>query len=171
MNITSTRNVERPIPTQNFAMKSRWLILAGLVIFTTGLPLFAEEKDSKPGAAKVEAGPRKGRMLGNTAGEFFVEKDGTVSVVFYDKDKKPVAPTNENVTVIATKDGKQIKLPLEVKGDSLVSKTKLPEGEGFPVIVQVKKGDGKPQNFRFTLDLYTCKECSNPEYACICADH
>ena len=110
-------------------------------------------------------------MLGDTGGEFFVEKDGTISVIFYDKAKRPTKPATETVTVIATKEGKQTKLPLEPKGDALVSKSKLPEGEGYPVIVQVKKGEGKPQNFRFTLELYTCGECKNPEYACICADH
>ncbi|MGI8604264.1 MAG: hypothetical protein ACR2OZ_14910 [Verrucomicrobiales bacterium] len=153
-------------------MKSKWLVLTALVILTSGMPAFAEEKkEAKPGAANVEAGPRKGRMLGDTGGEFFVEKDGTVSVIFYDKDKKVIAPSDESVNVIATKDGKQTKLVLEPKGNSLVSKSKLPEGEGFPIAVQVKKGEGKPRNFRFTLELYTCKECSNPEYACTCADH
>mgnify|MGYP002133951316 CR=1 FL=1 len=28
--------------------------------------------------------------------------------------------------------------------------------------------DAKTKNFRIKLLLYTCKECSNPEYACIC---
>ena len=54
----------------------------------------------------------------------------------------------------------------------LVSTTKLPEGEGYQVVVQAQAApDAKKKNFRIKLLLYTCKECSNPEYACTCADH
>jgi len=49
------------------------------------------------------------------------------------------------------KGGKQ-KVEFEKKGDVLVSKGKLPEGDGYNLVVQLKdKADAKPQNFRFKL--------------------
>ena len=60
-------------------------------------------------------------------------------------------------------------MEFEKKGDALVSKTKLPEGEGYNIVVQFKQtADGKPQNIRFKLDMHTCGECKRAEYACTC---
>jgi hypothetical protein len=122
-------------------------------------------------ADKVEAGPKGGRILEKTnpKAEFFVEKDRTVSISFYDAGGKVVTPTDQNVTVIADgKDGKQ-KIEFEKKGDALVSKTKLPEGDANNVVVQLKQtADAKPQNYRFKADLSTCGGCKRAEYACAC---
>jgi hypothetical protein len=122
---------------------------------------------------KVVGGPKGGRLLEMDAprAEFFVEKDKTVSLTFYDANLKPVAVTEQTATATAetkTKAGK-VKMEFEKKGDALVSKTALPEGEGYNVVVQVKaKADGKPKNFRISLDLNTCGECKRAEYACTC---
>ncbi len=155
------------------------LLLAALVVaFTAPLALtHADEK--KPAAAakassKVEAGPRKGRILavGEPKAEFFVEADKTVSIKFYDKDNKVVAPATQAVTATVDAKGKKTKLEFATKGDALVSSAKIPDGNGNPIVVQVKTAvDAKPQNFRFKLDLTTCAECSNPEYACTCEGH
>ena len=122
---------------------------------------------------KVEGGPKGGRILEKTSpkAEFFVEKDRTVSINFYDASMKPVAPTDQNVTVIAeAKDGKA-KLEFEKKGNALVSKTKLPEGDGYNVVVQLKQStESKPQNFRFKYDPSICGGCKRAEYACTCAE-
>ena len=60
-------------------------------------------------------------------------------------------------------------MEFEKKGDALVSKTKLPEGEGYNIVVQFKQtADGKPQNIRFKLAMHTCGECKRAEYACTC---
>jgi hypothetical protein len=122
-------------------------------------------------ADKVEAGPKGGRILEKTnpKAEFFVEKDRTVSISFYHADGKVVTPTDQSVTVIADgKEGKQ-KIDFEKKGDALVSKTKLPEGDANNVIVQLKQtADAKPQNYRFKADLSTCGGCKRAEYACAC---
>ena len=68
------------------------------------------------------------------------------------------------------KDGKQ-KMEFEKKGDALVSKSPLPEGDDYNVVVQFKQtADAKQQNFRFKLNMHTCGECKLAEYACIC-DH
>lgn len=122
---------------------------------------------------KVEGGPKGGRLLEKTSpkAEFFVEKDRSVTIAFYDAALKPVPAAEQSVTVIAdAKDGKA-KLEFEKKGDVLVSKSKLPEGEGYNVVVQFKQtAVSRPQNLRFKLDLHTCGECKRAEYACTC-DH
>lgn len=143
-------------------MKMKRLVATVAVAFV-GLALNA--------GAQVEAGPRGGRILGKTnpKAEFFVEKDRTVSITFYDAAGKPVPPAAQSVTVLAeAKEGRQ-KLEFEKKGDVLVSKTKLPEGDANNVVVQFKQTpDAKPQNIRFKADLSICGGCKRAEYACTC---
>ena len=121
--------------------------------------------------AKVQAGPKGGRLLETDAPrpEFFVEKDRRISLTFYDANLKPVAVTAQTATATAeTKEGR-VKLDFEKKGDSLVSKTALPEGEGYTVVVQLKATpDAKPKNFRIPLLLHECGGCKRAEYACTC---
>ncbi len=115
--------------------------------------------------------PKGGRLLGKTEphAEFVVEKDRTVTINFYNHDMKPVAVTTQSVTVQADAKDAKAKLEFEKKGDSLVSKTKLPEGDGYTVVVQFKQtADAKPMNIRFKLDMNICGECKHPEYACTC---
>ena len=119
----------------------------------------------------VKAGPRKGRVLEMTGqnAEFFVEKDRTISIAFYDAAMKAQPAAAQVVTATAEAPSGKAKLEFEKKGDLLVSKAPLPEGEGYQVVVQVKTTpDAKSKNFRLKLLLYTCKGCSNPEYACVC---
>ncbi len=120
---------------------------------------------------KVKAGPRKGRVLelaGQNA-EFFVEKDHTISIAFYDAAMKAQPASVQVVTATAEAPSGKAKIEFEKKGDLLVSKAPLPAGEGYQVVVQVKAtADAKAKNFRIPLILHTCKGCSNPEYACIC---
>lgn len=120
-----------------------------------------------------KATPKGGRLLDKTEphAEFVVEKDRSVTINFYSDEMKPVAATTQAVTVIAdAKSGKET-LQFEKKGDSLVSKTKLPEGEGYNVVVQFKQtAEAKPVNLRFKLEMNICGECKRAEYACIC-DH
>ena len=122
-------------------------------------------------ADKIEGGPKGGRILEKTSpkAEFFVEKDKTVSINFYDVSMKPVAATDQNVTVIADAKSSKATLQFEKKGDALVSKTKLPEGDGYNIVVQFKQtAEAKPVNLRFTLDMHICGECKRAEYSCIC---
>jgi len=121
--------------------------------------------------AKIKAGPRKGRILeldGQNA-EFLVEKDRTVSIAFYDAAGKQQTPSAQVVTATAEAKGGKAKMEFEKKGDLLVSKTALPEGEGYQVVVQAKpSADAKPKNFRIKLETHICKGCSLPEYTCTC---
>jgi hypothetical protein len=120
---------------------------------------------------KQIGGPKGGRLLEKTEpkAEFYLEKDHTATITFYSAALKPVSVTSQMVTVIAdTKDGKT-KVDFEKKGDVLVSKTKLPESDGYNLVVRFKQSaDAKPQNFRFKLETHTCNGCKRAEYACIC---
>lgn len=118
-----------------------------------------------------KATPKGGRALDKTSplAEFVVEKDHSVTINFYNAEMKPVAATTQTVTVIAEAKGGKATLEFEKKGDSLVSKTKLPEGEGYNLVVQFKQtSDAKPTNLRFKLQTHACGECKRAEYACIC---
>ena len=119
----------------------------------------------------IKAGPRKGRLLevDKEKAEFFVEKDRTISIAFYDAEMKAQPAAAQVVSATAEAPTGKTKLEFEKKGDQLVSKAPLPAGEHYSVVVQVKSGaDAKPNNFRIKLDLSTCAGCSNPEYACTC---
>ena len=120
---------------------------------------------------KSLGGPKGGRLLEKTEpkAEFYLEKDHSVTIVFYDAALKPVPVAAQSVTIIAdAKDGK-VKIEFEKKGDVLVSKSKLPEGDGYNLVVQFKPtADAKPQNFRFKLETHTCGVCKRAEYSCIC---
>src|SRR5262245_39119895 len=74
-------------------------------------------------------GPKGGRLLEKTEpkAEFFLEKDHSAVITFYDTALKPVPAADQAVTIFAdTKEGKQT-VEFEKKGDVLVSKGKLPE--------------------------------------------
>ena len=121
--------------------------------------------------AKVKAGPRKGRILEleKQNAEFFVEKDRTISIAFYDAAGKQQPAADQMIIATAEAPGAKAKLEFEKKGDLLVSKSKLPDGEGYQVVVQVKAtADAKPKNFRIKLQTHVCAGCSNAEYACTC---
>ncbi len=120
---------------------------------------------------KVKAGPRKGLVLelGDKHAEFFVEKDRSISIAVYDAAMKVQAATTEVITATAEAPSGKVKIEFEKKGDLLVSKAPLPEGEGYQVVLQAKSTpEAKTKNFRIKLQLHTCKECGNPEYACTC---
>ena len=115
--------------------------------------------------------PKGGKLLEKTEphAEFVVEKDRTVTINFYDHDMKTVPVAAQTVTVIADAKSGKATLEFEKKGYSLVSKTKLPEGDGYNVVVQFKQtADAKPVNLRFKLDLHVCGGCKLAKYACTC---
>lgn len=139
------------------------LILASAVAALAASPALAAEKK--------EAGPKGGRLLDNESprAEFFVEKDRKVTLTFYSADLKPVAATTQSTVVYADAKSGRAKLEFEKKGDALVSKTPLPEGDGYNVMVQIKsKSDAKAQNFKINYHTEACPECKRAEYACIC---
>lgn len=149
-------------------MKTQIRILTVAVALCIGLfTASAADKDGQ----NHKVTPKGGRLLEKTEphAEFVVEKDRSVTINFYNHDMKPVAVTDQTVTVIADAKSGKATLQFEKQGDTLVSKTKLPEGDGYNVVVQFKQtAEAKPQNFRLKLDLATCGECKRAEYGCVC---
>lgn len=121
--------------------------------------------------AKPIPGPKGGRILTAEAPhvEFFVEKDRTVIVSFYDKDLKPVTPSDQVINAVAEAKTGKVKLDFEKTAAGFVSKQALPEGDGYTVVVQVRdSAAAKPKNHRVTFHDEVCGECKRAEYACIC---
>ncbi len=144
----------------------RILTLAAALCIGLALPAVAQEKHDH----KHLVTPKGGKLLEKTEphAELVVETNRTVTINFYNHDMKPVAVTTQSVTVIANAKEKAT-LQFEKKGDVLVSKTKLPEGDGYNVVVQFKQtAEAKPLNLRFKLDLHTCGGCKRAEYGCTC---
>lgn len=125
-------------------------------------------------AAKPIPGPKGGKIVTTEAPhvEFFVEKDRTVTVAFYDKDLKPVAPSGQVVSAVAEAKTGKVNLAFAAKDGALVSSAPLPEGDGYRIVVQVRdSAQGKPKNYRVEFHDEVCGECKRAEYACICEEH
>ena len=123
--------------------------------------------------AKPIPGPNGGKIVTREAPhvEFFVEKDRSVSVSFYDKDLNPLAPSGQVISVVAQAKTGKAKLAFAPKDGALVSTTKLPEGDGYRIVVQVRDtAQAKPKNYRVEFHDEVCGECKRAEYACICDD-
>ncbi len=124
-------------------------------------------------ARKAHAGPNGGRNLpGYPHPEFLIGKDRSVTVRFYAHEGekvKAVPPAGQSLTVSAiTKDGRST-VEFEKKGDALVSKTKLPKGDGYDLMVQYRKApDAEPQHTEFKMSLKKCSQCKLAQYACVC---
>ena len=131
-----------------------------------GVGLFTATAAEK--SAKVT--PGGGRLLEKTEphAEVVIGKDRSITINFYNAEMKPVAATTQSVTVVANAKDKAT-IEFEKKGDSLVSKTNLPEGDGYNLVVQFKQtAEAKPQNFRFKYDTHICGGCKRAEYGCTC---
>jgi len=141
----------------------RSLILTSFVLLAAALAF----------AAHSIPGPKGGKILTAEAPhvEFFVEKDGTVIVSFYDKDLKPVTPSGQVVTAIAEAKTGKVNLAFAAKDGALVSSAPLPEGDGYRVVVQVRdSAQAKPKNYRVEYHDEVCAECKRAEYACVCEE-
>lgn len=122
-------------------------------------------------AEKIVAGPKGGRLLETEPlkAEFFVTADRKVEITFYDASLKPTDPGAQTITVTAEPASGKTKLEFEKTATGFVSKTALPAGEPYRVVVQARAtADAKPKNFRVDLDLAICGGCDKAEYACVC---
>lgn len=144
-------------------MKSKLLLI--LLTLTSVTLLHAE---------KFTAGPKGGRLLDATPlkAEFLVTANRHAEITFYDDHANPILPETQVISVMAEPASGRVTLPMEKTATGFVSKTALPSGEPYRVVVQVRATpDAKPQNFRLDLNLATCGECHRAEYACICEGH
>jgi hypothetical protein len=118
-----------------------------------------------------EAGPNGGRLITTVTphAEFFVTAERKVQITFIGDDGKPVAPASQVVTVTAGDRSAPTKLTFTAKDNVLLSDAVLPEGNDFPTVVQIKPTpEAKTVYARFNLNMATCGECKNAEYACTC---
>ncbi|MFM8334891.1 MAG: hypothetical protein ACKODK_04980 [Opitutaceae bacterium] len=122
-------------------------------------------------AAMPIPGPKGGRILTTEAPhvEFFVEKDRSVTVTFYDKALKPVAAAGQVVAATAEAKSGKVQLVFTEKNGAFVSKNALPEGDDYNVVVQIRvNANARPTNYRVLFHDEVCAECRRAEYACTC---
>jgi hypothetical protein len=147
-------------------MKIQILALAAAILTT--IPLMAEDGHNHE---KKEAGPNGGRLITSVDPhpEFLVTPDRKVQITFVD-DGKVVAPAEQVISVTTGDRSAPVKMTFTKTDTALVSEQMLPEGNNFPVVVQIKTTpDAKAVVEKFTLNLSVCPECKLAEYACTCA--
>ena len=131
--------------------------------------LFAEAKHDHA----AEKAPHNGRLMetekvGSMHVEFRVESDKTVNVYLYDGKLKPIAPSDQAVSLtVQGKDDAKNKVDLVKREDRFTSSSPIAIPDGAKAVLTIKAG-GKTENLRFGLDLSPCNGCKSPEYACSC---
>lgn len=144
-------------------------ILTLLAMIAIAIPAFASGDHSHE---KKEAGPNGGRIIKTVEpnAEFFVTAERKVQITFLGADGKAIAPAAQVVTVTAGDRSAPTKLSFVKSGNALISEQTLPEGDGFPTVVQIKTTpEAETAVEKFNLHLSKCPECKLGEYACICA--
>lgn len=140
-------------------------LAAGLI---AALSLQAEEGHSH---SKKEAGPNGGRLITmiEPHAEFLLAPDRKVQITFVGQDGKVIAPAEQVVAVTTGDRSAPLKMTFSKVGMALVSEQSVPEGNNFPVVVQIKPTpDSKAVVEKFTLNLSNCPGCNMAEYACTC---
>lgn len=152
--------------------------LATAFTFGLGAPaLHAEEKDHKHEEHEghdhdeAEAGPNGGKVLHEVEPhlEFFVTEDRKVQITALGEDGKAMPIGEQTVRVTGGSRSNPTKMSFAKQGDVLISDTAFPEGNDFPVVVQIKPAaDAKTVIEKFNLNLADCPTCKYAEYACTC---
>lgn len=151
-------------------MKTQILALAAA--FLTTITLATAGDDHGHSHEKKEPGPNGGRLITaiDPHAEFLITSDRKVQITFVGEDNKPIAPAEQVVAVTTGERSAPVKMTFAESDGVLVSGEAVPEGNNFPVVVQIKlTPDAKTTVEKFTLNLSECPECKLPEYACICA--
>lgn len=123
------------------------------------------------GHADIELGPNGGRILEFSKDETMhgevTVKDGKFHVALLDKEMKPVALTDQKLTVTSGDRNNPEKLTVEKQGDQFVAPTVK---DGQWVIFQFRPTpNAKPVTARFQYDTSTCGECKKAEWLCACS--
>jgi hypothetical protein len=153
-------------------MKTKTSVLSLFAMLSLAFATVVSNAHEDHAKEKKTAGPNGGRILTKVEphAEFFVTTDRKVQITFLGKDGKAVAPSGQIVTVTAGDRAAPTKLSFTQSGNSLLSEAKLPAGNNFPAVIQIKAStDAKAATEKFNVNLATCSECSLAEYACICA--
>ncbi|MCB1065378.1 MAG: hypothetical protein KDN20_20985, partial [Verrucomicrobiae bacterium] len=167
--ISKRQTSEQPKPNPknmkkktNLTLKS-FAALATAFTFAIGLPVLqAEDKDHKHEEHeghdhhKAIAGPNGGKVIQEVEPhlEFFVTKDRKVQITALGEDGKAVPIGEQTVSVTGGDRSNPTRMSFEKKGDVLVSDISFPEGNDFPVVVQIKPSpDAKTVIEKFNLNL------------------
>lgn len=149
-------------------MKTKHLLPLAIAILTS----LAVHAGTDHSHEKKVAGPNGGRLLTSIEphAEFLLTADRKVQITFVDDALKTIAPGAQVVTVTTGMRSAPVKMSFARTGDTLISEQTVPEGNNFPVVVQVKTTpEAKTIVEKFTLNLSNCPDCKLAEYACICA--
>lgn len=148
-------------------------LLAFTAALLTSMTLQAADDGHGHSHAKKEAGPNGGRLITTIEphAEFYLMPDRKVQITFVGNEGKAIAPAEQVVNVTTGERSAPVKMTFAKVGEVLLSEQSVPEGNNFPVVVQIKATpDAKTVVERFTLNLSNCPECKMAEYACVC-DH
>lgn len=124
-------------------------------------------------AAQPLPGPKGGKILTVAAphAEFFVEPDRRITVSFYDAKMQPLPPGSQVVTAIAEAKSGKATLALDRTATGFTSRTTLPDGDAYTIVVQIRDTAGtRPTNYRVLFHDEICPDCKRAEYACACDD-
>jgi hypothetical protein len=119
----------------------------------------------------VELGPNGGRILEFSKNESMhgevIFKENQFQIALLDKDKKPVALGDQELTATAGDRAKPEKLIVEKKdGKFIVPAVKAGEW----IVFQFKdNAKAKAVTARLQYDLTTCSACKEPEWLCKCS--
>jgi hypothetical protein len=122
---------------------------------------------------EAAAGPNGGKVLHGVEPhlEFLVTEDRKVKITALGEDGKAIPIGDQTVSVTGGSRSNPTRMSFAKSGDVLVSDSAFPEGNDFPVVVQIKTTpDAKAAIEKFNLNLNDCPTCKYKEYACIC-DH
>lgn len=154
-------------------MKNRYLphLLAATALALVSAE--ADDKDRDHADKPAKAAPNGGRVLHSVEPhlEFFVTDDRKVRITAIDDDYKPIDIGKVTVTVTGGSRANPTRMRFATDGRSLISDKAFPEGNDFPIVVQIKNSpEAKTVIEKFHLNLVDCPTCEYKEYACIC-DH
>jgi hypothetical protein len=105
----------------------------------------------------VTIGPNGGRVLYADSTttpnvEVLVNPEGRAEIWLLDKDRKPIPPGTQTITVTAGPRTEAKKLPAEVQGAKYIT-DKVPGGAPYTMVVQVRESPGaKPLTLRLNYD-------------------
>ena len=149
--------------TANKTNNMKHIHILTAIVFTT-ITLQAHEN--------ILPGPNGGRLLTTTQphAEFLVTPERKVQITFVGEDGKPIPAAAEVVTITTGDRSAPVKLTFSKVNGPLLSNETLPEGNNFPVVVQIKPTpEAKAALAKFTLNVTPCPGCQKPEYACTCS--
>ena len=129
----------------NITLKTFAALATAFTLATGASVLQADEKDHKHEKHdhdhdKAEAGPNGGKVIHEVEPhlEFFVTEDRKVQITALGEDGKAIPIGEQTVRITGGSRSNPTRMTLEKKGKVLVSDIAFPEGNDFPVVLQIK---------------------------------